>query len=165
MIYIFLGNHSELFFSFKQVVFVKTRADGYRSYSLKHLDQIGQFFLMFDTEMAWSNMKDCFIFILTSCLKCPFLFSSLQRSITLPTGRDRKVDVHAHRPWRDAPPWALARARTLSWTNPWTQSRTWTIPRFRPQYDGAKSWASECVTSYADDGVCWLPTGRHASNA
>ena len=77
-----------------------------------------------------------------------------KRSITLPTGRDRKVDVHAHRPWRDAPPWALARARTLSWTNPWTQSRTWTIPRFRPQSDGAKSWASECVTSYADDGVC-----------
>ncbi|OWK01123.1 hypothetical protein Celaphus_00018343, partial [Cervus elaphus hippelaphus] len=53
-----------------------------------------------------------------------------------------EVDVHAHRPWRDAPPGAFARAGTLSWTHSWAQSGTWTIPRFRPQYDGAKSWAS-----------------------
>ncbi|KAI4573474.1 hypothetical protein MJT46_004714 [Ovis ammon polii x Ovis aries] len=53
-----------------------------------------------------------------------------------------EVDVHTHRPWRDAPPGAFARAGTLSWTHSWAQSRTRTIPRFRPQYDGAKSWAS-----------------------
>lgn len=96
-----------------------------------------------------------------------FLFSPpFQLSIIVLTGRDTgEVDVHTHRPWSDAPPRAFARARTLSWTDSWTESRTWAIPRFRSQYDGAKSWTSKCLTPYAYDGVYRLPTGRHASDA
>lgn len=45
---------------------------------------------MFVTEVAPPNTNNCFILILTSCLKHPFLFSSFQLSITVPTGRDRR---------------------------------------------------------------------------
>ena len=45
---------------------------------------------MFVTEMAPPNTNNCFILILISCLKHPFLFSSFQLSITVPTGRDRR---------------------------------------------------------------------------
>lgn len=45
---------------------------------------------MFVTEMAPPNTNNGFILILISCLKYPFLFSSFQLSITVPTGRDRR---------------------------------------------------------------------------